>query len=309
MKNRFEKWKNPKQWLKLLYPNVFLILLFAVCNAALLTYIFMSGKEESPIAYPIYAWAAYTLTTVCMRMPQMVKKVKQGVYNNSFGKRYMTDVWFRVKFSLHMSLAINVLYSVFKLGVGIFLSSYWLIAVAIYYIILSVTRYLLLRYMKYGHGKGDLLAEYKKVRVCGYLVVVVNVALSVMVAQMIWRNESYSYPGFLIFAAAAYAFYSVAMSIISLIKYHKKNSPVLSAAKTISLVSALVSILALQTAMITQFGGDGQFQFVMNIFTGTVVCILVMTLAVFMIVNADRAIIALEAEVLEEKGTKQKWNN
>lgn len=302
MKDWLKKWTKLHNWLRLLYPKPFLIILFTICNAALLTYIFMYGKEESPIAYVVYVWSAYTLTVVCVKVPGIVKKIRQGIYNNSFGNRFMTDTWYRVKFTLRLSLAVNVFYSVFKFIMGIMLSSTWLGAVAVYYIIMSVTRYLLLRHMNRSGLAQDLIAEHKRVRICGYLVVVVNVALSGMVVQMIWKNESYSYPGFLIFAAAAYAFYSVTMSIINIIRYRKKNSPVLSAAKTIGLVSALVSILALQTAMITQFGEDGQFQFVMNIITGTVVCALVMTLAVYMIVNSDRAIIALEKNAFEEKG-------
>lgn len=302
MKEWLKKWLKLSTWIKLLYPKTWIIVVFTICSTILLTYVFMYGKEESVIAYIVYVWSAYTLTVVCIKVPRIVKKIRSGIYNNFFGNRFMTDTWYRVKFTLRLSLAVNVFYSVFKFSVGMVLSSWWLIAIAVYYIIMSVTRYLLLRHMKQNEQAKDLIAEHKRVRICGYLVVVVNVALSGMVVQMIWRNESYTYPGFLIFAAAAYAFYSVTMSIINLIRYRKKKSPILSAAKTIGLVSALVSILALQTAMITQFGSDRQFQFIMNILTGTAVCASVMTLAVFMIVKSDRAIIALETESMEKEG-------
>jgi len=303
MKEWLKKWLILSTWIKLLYPKTWIIVLFTICSTILLTYIFMYGKEESVLVYIVYVWSAYTLTVVCIKVPRIVKKIRSGIYNNSFGNRFMTDTWYRVKITLRLSLAVNVFYSVFKFSVGMVLSSWWLIAIAVYYIIMSVTRYLLLRHMKQNEQAKDLIAEHKRVRICGYLVVVVNVALSGMVVQMIWRNESYTYPGFLIFAAAAYAFYSVTMSIINLIRYRKKKSPILSAAKTIGLVSALVSILALQTAMITQFGSDRQFQFIMNILTGTAVCASVMTLAVFMIVKSDRAIMTLETENMEKEGT------
>lgn len=46
------------------------------------------------------------------------------------------------------------------------------------------------------------------------------------------------------------------MAIINYIKYQKIKSPVYSAAKSISLTSACVSIITLEATMLTSFGSD-----------------------------------------------------
>lgn len=71
---------------------------------------------------------------------------------------------------------------------------------------------------------------------------------------------------------------------VRVIKFRRHGSPVLSAAKVISLVSAMVSILSLETAMVTRFGDEDDFLFrrVMTGATGGGVCILVLGIAVFM---------------------------
>lgn len=95
---------------------------------------------------------------------------------------------------------------------------------------------------------------------------------------------------FLIFVMAAYTFYAVIMAVVNLIKFRKRGSPVLSAAKVISLAAALVSMLALETAMLSQFGQkeDPMFRQVMTAFTGAGVCIIILVVAVFMIVWSTR---------------------
>ena len=64
----------------------------------------------------------------------------------------------------------------------------------------------------------------------------------------------------------------------------------LSAAKVISLVAALVSILSLETAMLARFGSedDPLFRKVMTGATGCSVCVIVLGMALFMIVKASK---------------------
>ena len=75
-----------------------------------------------------------------------------------------------------------------------------------------------------------------------------------------------------------------------MIKFRKYESPVLSAAKAISLAAALVSILSLETAMLAQFGSedDPLFRKVMTGTTGGGVCVIVLGMALFMIIKSSR---------------------
>lgn len=72
-------------------------------------------------------------------------------------------------------------------------------------------------------------------------------------------------------------------------KTRRYKSPILSAAKVINLVAAMVSILSLETAMLAQFGGDDDplFRQVMTGATGGAVCTIVIGMAVYMIWGAN----------------------
>ena len=89
---------------------------------------------------------------------------------------------------------------------------------------------------------------------------------------------------------ATYSFYSIIIAIINVFKYRRHKSPVLSAAKAINLVAAMVSVLSLETAMLAQFGGNEApgFRAVMTAATGGGVCTVVIAMAIFMIIKATR---------------------
>lgn len=98
-----------------------------------------------------------------------------------------------------------------------------------------------------------------------------NIAVTGFVIQMIWQNKSYTYPGFLIYASAAYTFFCITTAVINMVKYRKMEKPVLSAAKMLSFACALIAMLALQTAMLAQFGsGQKTFARYINSCTGGV---------------------------------------
>ena len=89
---------------------------------------------------------------------------------------------------------------------------------------------------------------------------------------------------------ALYAFYAVILAIINVVKTRRHNSPILSAAKAMNLVAAMVSILSLETAMLAQFGGndDPMFRKAMTAATGGGVCTIVIGMASYMIWRANK---------------------
>ncbi|MBQ7821229.1 MAG: hypothetical protein IJ391_03000 [Clostridia bacterium] len=277
---------------RLLFIPVWLMILLAVfCTSALVT-VFLQDMEETPIAYAVYVLSAYTLSVICvffvMTLPQWYRSAKKRIYETQLGNKYMTDTAFKVRVSLYISLTVNLLYSAFKLASGIYFSSFWWGAIAVYYIVLSVIRFLLLRYMR-GDNK-HILSEFRRYRLCGILMMLLNLSLTGIVFQMVWQNKSYSYPEIIVIASAAYTFYTVTVSIVDIIRYRKYNSPVMSASKAIRFAAALVSLLTLETAMLTSYGEDDVFRRIMTAATGAGVCIIVLAMSVYMIVRANRNI-------------------
>lgn len=275
---------------KLLFLPVWLICVLAVVSTVALVAVFINDLSMHPIAYIVYVVSAYALTVLCIYLagvlPGYYRTSKKKIYDHPLGNRYMTDAAFKVKVSLYCSLGVNVAYSVFKLVAGIVYSSFWWGAIAVYYIILSGIRFLLLRYMR-GEEQ-DMTSELKSYRLCGILLVPLNLSLTGIVFQMVWQNKAYTYPEIIIIASATYTFYTVTLSIIEIIKYRKYKSPVMSASKAIRFAAALVSLLSLETAMLARYGEDDMFRRIMTAATGSGVCIAVLAISSYMIIRSCR---------------------
>ena len=274
--------------------------LIAVPSFALVTFILVT-ENEGVLAYLSYVLSAYALVITCTSIPRMaclMKSVRAGIgkhplmaklSNTSLGSRFMKDVRFRTEISLYMGFVINLLYIVMKMASGIYYRSLWFISAAVYYILLAVMRFLLFRRGNVRTTVNHLEAELKRYRMCGIILLLMNQALTGIVVFMVHQNKSYDYPGVLIYAMAVFSFYCVIIASVNVIKFRRHGSPVLSAAKVINLVSAMVSILSLETAMVTRFGDKDDFSFrqAMTGATGGGVCTFVLGIAVYMIVKSS----------------------
>ena len=276
---------------KILFPGKAIMISLAIVSAVMLTCIFAFDFKYNAIAYLSYVVSAYTMIVLCLVVYRQVKKgIVMVEGKNEYVNRYLNDLSFRTHVSLYLSLTINVVYAVVKFFSGFIYHSFWFGSIAVYYFCLAVMRFMLLRHAhKNAFGK-DLVGEYKKYRICGAVLVVLNLALTGMVILIVVKNYTYSYPGTMIYAMGAYAFYNIITAVMNVVKFRKQNSPALSAAKAINLASALVSMLALETAMMSEFGSEKSplFRRAMTSATGGIVCLIVLGTAVYMIISATR---------------------
>lgn len=276
---------------RLLYPNIVLIVLSVPVSAALLAYTFLAAGENSPVACVSYVFSAYSLTVVCFNVVPVVKKVRQWLFQNPYISRFFEDIPFRLRITLHLSVGINLLYAGVNAFSGIYYRSPWFGSLAAYYIFLSVMRFLLVRYAhKQGFGENKS-AEWRRYRLCGVILTMMHVALAGVVILVIRQNRGFEYAGSLIYVMALYAFYITITGVINVVRYRKYNSPVMSAARVVSLVAAMVSMLSLETAMLTQFdSGDNPplFRQIMVGFTGGSVCAIVVVMGISMIIHSTK---------------------
>ena len=281
---------------KLLFTPIWLMVLLVLVSAVALTFVFVGGMEQSIPAYIVYVVAFYTLAVVTlfcvMVLPKQYSTLKQKVYNDPLGNRLLTDRVFRIHVSLSLSFVINMLYVGINLWSWHTLKSYWFMVLAVYYVIMAVMRFLLVRYVRIQKIGTSILGEWKRSRICAYILLLINLSLSGAVLMILYQHRGYDYPGVMIYVMALYTFYALTMSVVDIVKYRKMGSPVMSTAKIVSLSAALVSLLNLETAMFAQFGADmsGEHQRIFIILTGAGVSITVVTLSVILIVNANREI-------------------
>ena len=141
--------------------------------------------------------------------------------------------------------------------------------------------------------------ELIKYRNCGIAFLLMNLALSLMVFFMVYWNRTFEHHEITTIAMAAYTFGSMTMAIMNVVKYRKYNSPVYSASKAISLAAACVSMLTLESTMLTTFS-DGTMTLtdrrIMLGATGVAVCAFIIAMAIYMIVQSSKKLKLLKTE-------------
>lgn len=281
---------------RLLFPPVWIILLFVIISTVALVMIFVNGWEMSLPAYGSYVLSAYTLTVGCVFcwkvLPGHYRTVKSKLVKNKYINRYMTDEVFKSNVGLYRSLIINVVYVIVNAISGYFYQTYWFVIFAVYYAIIAMMRFLLVRYVaKHSIGENHL-GELKRARVCAWILLTVNLVLSGAVLMMVFFNRGFQYQGVLIYVIALYTFYITTTAILDMIKYRKYRSPVMSITKIIKMTSALFSMLFLETAMFAQFGAETspETKKILIMATGAGISVAVVSMAVYMIVQTTKEI-------------------
>ena len=281
---------------RLLLPPVWAMAVLSLISAAGLIWVFVQGLETAVIAYAIYVLAFYTLSVVstfcALVLPKRYQRIKKRIYSSTFGNRYMTDRAFRTKLSLHISLAVDMLYVLINLWSWYHIRSWWFMVLGVYYGIMTVMRSLLVLFFRRNEIGDSVLLEWKRARACACILLLINLCLSGAVLMILYSNRGYDYPGILIYVMALYTFYSAIHAGAGIVRYRKMGSPVMSTAKVISLSSGLVSMLNLETAMFAQFGAEmaQADQQLMIMLTGAGISIVVITMSVMLIVKATKAI-------------------
>ena len=180
------------------------------------------------------------------------------------------------------------LYALLNIIFVIFTPSAWFWIYAVYFLLLAVMRFLLLRT---GIGRSRI-AELKRSRLCGILLLTLNLTLSSAVLMMLYRGKGFEYPGFLIYAVALYTFYITTYSIIELVKNRRHTSPVLTTSKAINLSAALFSMLSLESAMLSQFGRNmtHETKYLFIALTGAGVSLIIISISVLTILYTTKEI-------------------
>lgn len=277
----------------LLFPHMaILIVLLPVATVFLVYSLIFMGTDSVP-AIISYVLAFYTLTVWCMRIPQMIRFVKDFKTENKYAKRWFEDTQFRMNISLYGTLIWNTAYAVFQLGLGFYHSTFWFYSLAGYYISLAVMRFFLVRHTS-RHKPGEKMREeLVKYRACGIIFLIMNLSLALMIFFMVYWSRTFNHHEITTIAMAAYTFTSLTLAIINTVKYKKYNSPVYSASKAISLASACVSMLTLESTMLTTFGGDTIDLTTRRIFLGAsggAITLFIISMAIYMIVKGTKGL-------------------
>ena len=292
-------------WKKILYkvifPPIWVVALFAFLCIAGMGLVIINGFTNHPVYYAIYAVSFYAVCIVTASFikngSRTIKKTKNKVYSTKYGNKYFTDIEFKTRVTLYSSLLINLANVALNIAYGFVYTTNWFFVLAFYYATLTLMRFILALYThKYSLGENPL-GEWKRARACAAVLTLINLSLTGVVLMMMYQDKGFTYAGMLIYVMAAYSFYHITVAIIELIKNRKYNSPIVDSIKAVKLAAALVSMLSLETAMLTAFGGDTAIEDkrIMIAATGAGICLVVIGLSSYMIVRSTNEIKKIEA--------------
>ena len=281
---------------KLLFPPIWVMILLTIFSTAALVEVFTKDLTTNLIAYVIYVVSFYTVSVLFIfggiTLPKCYKKMKQKVYDNPLGNRYMTDIQFKNHVLLYCSLTVNILYVVINGVSAWFYQTAWFGIFAAYYMILAIMRFLLVRYINHNKLGEKRYMELQCARFCALILTTLNLVLSGAVLMILYANRGFEYHGILIYVIAMYTFYVTITAIKDLVKYRKYNNPILSISKVIKMAAALVSMLSLETAMFSSFGEEMslQEQKLLIMLTGAGVSVIVIAMASYIIIKITKEI-------------------
>ncbi len=196
--------------------------------------------------------------------------------------------------SLRLSGGMSLAYALFYLVTGLALSSAWTISQGAYQLTAALLYLNLLGYERKICRTEDAAERqavgWRGFRASGIWLLVQHLTMTGLVFQMVWRGEARQYPGYLIYAVAAYAFYKLTMAILRAVKCRQNFPPLWGAAKNIALSEALMNMLFLQSAMLAAFSTSEQTDFRQRMcgISGGIVCLMTVGGAVGMIAHGQK---------------------
>ena len=168
------------------------------------------------------------------------------------------------------SLSFNIAFAGYHLITGLVTSSWWLLTLGSYYLVLSIVRFVVLR----SKSQERFVTKFT-----GWMLMLLSIPLAGTVLLSVVRDRGLKLHMIVMIAMAVYAFTKITLATIKLIKACRSTSATLITLRNISFADAFVSIFALQRSMLVSFEGMTEAEIViMNAILGSAVCVIVFLL-------------------------------
>ncbi len=195
------------------------------------------------------------------------------------GRRLQDDRRFRIMTGAAATLAMNLLYGTGHAVLGLMDGSVWLLVMAAYYIVLGMMRF------------GAVLTEYKHasehfvMRFCGGMLMALALVMGAATVISLIQERAVPHGIVIMLIIAIYTFWKMTMAIVHTVQAHQSGTPLTRTIRNITLASALASLMTMQRSMLVSFQGEATAQemMILNICTGTAVCLLVFLMGLNMV--------------------------
>lgn len=275
----------------LLFPHIAVLLLLLPAAIGGMLWAMRTFGDSHPITVAFCALALYATVIWCARIPGIIRRWKHFKGENIYAALWFGNHRLRMNVTLAWSALWNGAYGGLQLGMGIWHHSAWFCSLAAYYVCLAAMRFFIVRYTLHSRPGEDMRQELIHYRTCGWLLLVMNLALSGMMLYMIRENRVTRHHEITTIAMAAYTFFTLTWAIINVFRYRRYNSPAMSASRAVSLAAACVSMLSLENTMLVTFGTGkmtAQTRQMLLTFSGGAILLFILAMAIYMIVTAHQ---------------------
>ena len=178
-----------------------------------------------------------------------------------------------------LSLLINIVYGAYNFFLGITTPSVWFLTAGTYYLILSIVRLFILS------AKKDSVKALLK-PFAGAMLMLLSVPLAGMVILASLKDRGTDFHEIPMITIALYTFIKITLSTVNMVKAKHNTPEKVKVLRNISFADAFVSICSLQRSMLVSFGEMPANEIrIMNIATGSAVCLIVFSLGLNLILN------------------------
>lgn len=215
-----------------------------------------------------------------------MKRLTEMIRKTALGKRVLDDPLFRVLITSSGSMGWNLIYALFNGVLAIAYRSFWFLSMFVYYLILGGMRLLVVSPKK--DRSAERWSDNAIMRTLGIEMIILAVVVSGIICMAIAEKHNPTYNTVVMITIATYTFYAVTMSIINIVKAHKKKDATMIMLRDITLAGTIVAVLSLERSMLGTFGNaeDG-FSRTMEIISGAVAFVLIIGIAISMIVQSS----------------------
>ncbi len=160
-------------------------------------------------------------------------------------------------------------------------------ASCVYYLLLALMRFIAV----VTGRKGAAQSEKTMAGFIGVLLAGLSLVFAFIVFVSISSGSAAAYGTIPMITIATYTFTKITMAIIKAVRHRAYPSPLIKALHAIRYAEVAVSLLTMQRSMLVSFGqaGNGGAH-ILNICTGTGVCLFMLMLGVATIINSRKEI-------------------
>ena len=291
---------------KLKNPNVLFSIIYTILSLGIIvsTIVLLALGYSGILMYLLYGISAITLSYLVYIVIYYTPKIRNSIIitlkKHKFTNELLESFGYRSLIFVIFSFILNITFAIFQGVIAILAHSLWYGALAIYYIALCLIRGGLVSVSKKQQkNKITLERQLKSYRNCGIYLILLNVALVGALIQMVVVNQTFEYAGLMIYVMATYTFYKLGLSIYNLVKAKAHKDFTIQSVKNIGFADALVSVLALQTALLQTFSPESNSAWA-NALTGGVISIAIISLGILMIVQGQIKLKNLQKEKKHE---------